>query len=428
MQRKMRGRTVLLALALGGLLAMACAQPAPPTSTPSPEPRRATPTTAPQRATPTATESGRLSGPVAERRIGSDERPLFPTTFWQTNFLKRTVRLDAIASGGVGRDGIPPIYDPQFLTITQAEKAMEWLQARQPVAVAEVAGEAKAYPLTILSYHEAVNDVLGGTPVLITYCPLCNSALGFDRRVKGQALEFGVSGNLYNSNLILWDRTTQSWWQQLTGEAIVGEAAGLKLAFFPVQTVSWADYKKAYPEGLVLSSDTGYPEYLAYYGQAQYERYDAPNKAPFLFSGALDPRLPALERVVALEVGGRALAFPYTLLSQREAINYGEGETSLVLFWKAGTASPLDTVEIVKAKDVGATGVFRPVVEGRRLTFRPGGDGTFLDDQTGSAWSLLGQAVGGALAGKRLEPVVHHDSFWFSWAAFRPGVEVYSPP
>jgi hypothetical protein len=133
------------------------------------------------------------------------------------------VDFDGIISGGVGRDGIPHLDRPQFETVEEATSMMNYVE---PVVTFKINGESRAYPLAILTWHEVVNDVVGGVPVTVTFCPLCNSGLAFERTLEGRVFDFGVSGNLRNSDLVMWDRQTQSWWQQLTGEAIVGELAG----------------------------------------------------------------------------------------------------------------------------------------------------------------------------------------------------------
>ena len=166
-----------------------------------------------------------------------------------------TVSFGEILSGGVPRDGIPPLDNPTF---TSVEDANNWLEDLEPVISLEVNGEAKAYPLQILIWHEIVNDEIGGIPVSATFCPLCNSAIVFDRRLDGVVHDFGVSGKLRNSDLIMWDRQTETWWQQLTGDGIVGELAGKKLTFIPATIISWADFKAAHPDALVLDKKTGF--------------------------------------------------------------------------------------------------------------------------------------------------------------------------
>ena len=342
----------------------------------------------------------------------------FRTGNWQTDFSLHTVPYDEFLSGGVPRDGIPPLDDPQFESIADADT---WLEDVQPVVSLEIDGDARAYPLAILTWHEIANDTLAGVPVSVTFCPLCNSAVVFDRRIGGATLDFGVSGNLRNSDLVMWDRQTESWWQQLTGEGIVGVYAGYRLDFLPAQIVSWGDFKDAFPDADVLSRETGW---VRDYGRNPYAGYDRIDQSPFLFKGRPDERLLAMERVVALELDGTMVAFPYLALEQEKVVNYSLDGRDIVVLFQPGTASALDQSQIAESRDVGATGVFDAVLDGEMLTFRLGPDG-FTDDQTDSVWNVLGQAVSGPLAGKSLTPVVHGNHFWFAWAAFAPETEVY---
>ncbi len=176
---------------------------------------------------------------------------------WNTDWSKKTISLSELFRGIFRedpRDAIPPIDEPALETVAEAS---EWLAEREPVVALELEGEARAYPLRILTSHEVVNDVVGGRAVVITYCPLCNSALTFDREVGGQVLRFGVSGLLRNSDLVMWDRQTESLWQQITGEGIVGELAGTQLEFIPAPIISWEDFRERFPDGRVLSRRPG---------------------------------------------------------------------------------------------------------------------------------------------------------------------------
>ena len=337
---------------------------------------------------------------------------------WETDFSRHTVPFNEIFSGGPGRDGIPPIDNPKFTT---PELADEWLDSLEPVIAFELNGDAIAYPLQILTWHEIVNDEVGGVPVVVTFCPLCNTAIVFERTLDGVVHTFGVSGNLRNSDLIMWDRQTQTWWQQLTGEGIVGEQAGKRLTFLPAPIISWADFKAAHPDGQVLSRDTGFRRS---YGRNPYVGYDRADTSPFLFKGKLDGRLLPKERVAALTIGDVSAAFPFPVLEQERVVNYNVGGTDLVVFFKPGTRSALGGALIGQADEIGATGVFETFVDGRRLSFRPEGD-TFVDNETRSTWNILGQAVDGPLAGTNLTPIVHGNHFWFSWGVFRPDTKIY---
>jgi len=353
-----------------------------------------------------------------------DRNPNFKalTSSWNTNWNLHTVQYDEILSGGPPRDGIPSIDEPKFIS---QEEAAEWLAGNEPVIAVDLEGEARAYPLQILTWHEIVNDTIDDLPVLVSFCPLCNSAIVFERVVNGEPTEFGTSGLLRNSDLIMYDRQTESLWQQFTGNAIVGDQVGNQLTFLPSSLISFDDFRSAYPDGVVLSRETGFNRP---YGQNPYVGYDTiGGRDPFLFRGEIDGRLPAVERVVtvSLEDEGIDVAYPLSTLSELGVINDKQGSQNLVVFHADGTASALGAAQIAEGEDVGATGVFDPVVDGQLLTFSKEGSDQFIDAETGSTWNITGQAIDGPLAGTQLEPIIHGDHFWFSWAAFKPDTIIY---
>ncbi len=339
----------------------------------------------------------------------------------RTDLSKALVPLDDIIPGGPPPDGIPAIDRPVFVAPAQADA---WLTPKEPVLALEIAGDARAYPLQILMWHEIVNDVVAGRPVAVTFCPLCNSGIVFDRVVDGTTLDFGTSGKLYKSDLVMYDRQTHSLWAQMEGRAIVGERAGTRLTLVPANTVSYADWKAAHPGGQVLSRETGH---VRAYGANPYAAYDQPGSTPFLFNGKPDPRRPPKERVVGVVVGGQARAYPWPVLEKRRVVHDTVGGESLVVFYTPGTLSALDGPRIAASRAVGATGVFSPLAAGRALSFEPAGEG-FRDRETGSQWTLLGHAVKGPLAGQRLRPIPHVDAFWFAWAAFHPATSLPVQP
>ena len=347
--------------------------------------------------------------------------PAFPSFLrrdWQTNFDKASVSPNELTQGQT-KDGIPSIDRPKFLTTAEAD----FLADQEPVIAFERDGDARAYPIQILIWHEIVNDVVGGHPVIVTFCPLCNSAITFDRVVDGHTLDFGVSGFLRNSDLVMFDRTTESWWQQVTGEAIVGDFTGTQLELLPSTIVSWADFKAAFPDGRVLSRQTGFSRP---YGLNPYQGYDNINSSPFLFDGDADGRLAAVERVVAVELEGETVAYPFSRLETQSVVADRVGSTEIVVFFKAGTTSALDRSSIAGSRDVGSAAVFLPTIDGQKLSFRADGD-AFVDNETGSRWDILGRAVAGPLKGSSLEPVVSGSHFWFAWAAFKPETRVWQP-
>jgi hypothetical protein len=309
------------------------------------------------------------------------------------------------------------LENPPFISI---EEGNESFVDNEPVIAFSINGDARAYPLGILTQHEIANDVVGGVPVTVTFCPLCNSAIVFESTLDGVVYEFGVSGVLRNSDLVMYDRTTETWWQQFTGEAIVGELTGSLLNIVPSSLVSWGDYKDTYPAGQVMSTDTGFGRN---YGLNPYVGYDSDN-SPFLFRGDPDPRLGAVDRVVALDINDDPIAYTYESLEDERIIHDTVGGEAVVIFFQFGTASALDGSSISGSRDVGATGVFRPSANGQALTFGIAGD-NIVDEQTGSTWNILGLATDGQLAGTQLELLPHANHFWFAWAAFKPDTRIH---
>ena len=345
-----------------------------------------------------------------------------------TDTSKRTIDLDELQSGGPPKDGIPALDAPRFVS---AEAARAWLADPEPVVLLRVGGAAKVYPLQILTWHEIANDTLGGVPVAVTFCPLCYSAVAVDRRVETpdgpRTLDFGVSGLLRFSDLVMFDRQTETLWQQYTGEALVGDLVGTTLTVLPAQIVSFAQARTLHPDAPVLSRETGFDRD---YGRNPYAGYDDVERTPFLYRGAPDGRLAPMARVVAVDAGAAYRAYPARLTRERGVVHDTLGGRPVVVFHGDGATTALGAARIAEARVVGTTGAFVPAVtrDGRRqpLTFRPDGD-AFVDAETGSRWAVTGEAVSGPLAGARLEPVRHHDTFAFAWFAFRPETTVWRP-
>jgi hypothetical protein len=309
--------------------------------------------------------------------IGEPGPPPRLTAGWETDFDKRAVPLTEFRSGGPGKDGIPAVDDPQVAPVAE----IDFLEEREPVVAVELGDEARAYPIQILIWHEIVNDELGGVPVAVTFCPLCNTAIAFDRRLDGRTLDFGTTGNLRNSDLVMYDRQTQSWWQQFGGDALVGELTGAKLDRVPARIMAWEDFAREHPRGTVLTRDTGHDRP---YGQNPYAGYDDADTSPFFpVANGDDDRLPPKERVVFVESGDDAVAVPYSALQERRTIRVELDGRELEVTWREGVRSSLDDVDIDKGRDVGAAEV------------RENG-----------------------------ELVPFEEPFWFAVAAFRPDVRI----
>jgi len=257
-----------------------------------------------------------------------------------TDFSKSSVDIDEILSGGPPRDGIPPIDEPRFVPVEEEDQ----IAASEPVIGVTINGKSRAYPLRILMWHEIVNDELEGTPIAVTFCPLCNAAIVFDRRVDGRVFDFGTTGKLRRSDLVMWDRQTESWWQQFMGEAIVGEMTGARLALVPARLESYENFKQRTGPGAEVLVPNG--KHRRRYGANPYSGYDS--GIPFLYDGETPPGLEPLERVVSLE--DKSEAWSLALLRQKGSITTANGT---VLSWSAGQNSALDTDVIAEGKDVG---------------------------------------------------------------------------
>jgi Protein of unknown function (DUF3179) len=236
-------------------------------------------------------------------------------------------------------------------------------------------GESRAYPLQVLVWHEIVNDTLGGRPVAVTYCPLCNSALAFERRVGSRTLSFGTTGNLRNYNLVMYDRQTESWWQQLDGTALVGELAGARMRALAAPLRAWNEFARDHPGGTVLSRETGYSRP---YGSSPYVGLDQRRRST-VECGLLavlgsaptcpaspDHRLPPRERVVLIERGGDAVALPFGALRRVRTARVWVGDELLEVSWLPGQRSPFVDVEADLGEPVGSAEV-RSVRAGARI-------------------------------------------------------------
>ena len=338
---------------------------------------------------------------------------------WRTDFSKHSVDYTEILLGQV-RDGIPSIDNPKFAPVSDDP---DWLADLEPVIALQIGDDARAYPLQIMTWHEIVNDIVGGEPVIVTFCPLCNSAIVFERRMGNTINSFGVSGLLRYSDLIMYDWDTDSWWQQILGEAIVGELTGARLPKVPASIISWADFRQNYPDGQVLTRDTGFTRQ---YGRNPYTGYDDIDSSPFLFVGPEDGRLRPVERVAAVELGGESVAYPFLRLEETPVVNDDIGGTPVVVFFSPGTTSALDGSDIAASRDVGAIGVYDRRLGDQTLTFRFDSN-AFIDEETGSVWNVLGRAVDGPLTDETLTPIVHGNHFWLAWAAFQPETRVWTP-
>tara|TARA_R110000868_G_scaffold11981_46_gene58241 strand:- start:1575 stop:2642 length:1068 start_codon:yes stop_codon:yes gene_type:complete len=274
---------------------------------------------------------------------------------WKTDFSQSSITFDEILSGGPPRDGIPSIDDPKFV----AAKDITNLGALEPVIRVEINGDIRAYPLQVMTWHEIVNDIVGGTPVAVTYCPLCNSALVFDRTTDGVMLEFGTTGKLRNSDLVMYDRQTESWWQQFTGTAIVGKLLGTDLRMIPSRVESFERFVNANPDGKVLVPNN--PK-MRRYGSNPYVSYDSRNTPYPLFRGDLPSDIDPMLRVVVVKQDGAPKATTLTHLREQSSVRLGNVE----LTWEGGQNSALDTDRISEGRDVGNVMAYEIKADGSR--------------------------------------------------------------
>jgi hypothetical protein len=315
-----------------------------------------------------------------------------------TNGVKHIIPLDEIKSGGPPKDGIPSIDNPKFV------KDAEFISDDDLVIGLRFNGETRAYPLFILVWHEIVNDKIGNTPVVVTYCPLCFTTQVFDRTIDGKETEFGTSGKLYNSNLVMYDRNTDSMWSQALGQAVVGELTGYELKRIPFDLAKWSDWKKLNPDSVVLSTDTGHSRP---YGSDPYGDYYTDSRVIFPVKNS-DDRMHPKEIILGFDHNGSYKAYNLSDIESRKIINDNINERNLVLVSVAPS--------LVHA--------FDRTIESQVLEFTMN-ENTITDKQTGSKWNLDGLAISGSLQGKQLDRVPFNPGFWFEWVAFHPTTEVY---
>jgi uncharacterized protein DUF3179 len=326
---------------------------------------------------------------------------------------KHIVPLDQIVSGGPPPDGIPSIDNPKFVSVQEAGN--NFLTDSDLVLGLNINGDIRAYPLQILVWHEIVNDKVGGNTVAVTYCPLCftNQVFNSTIIIYGQqhVLQFGTSGKLYNSNLVMYDRASKSLWSQSLGEGIVGKYAGEKLQTIPFDVAYWKDWKKLYPNSKMLSKDTGFNRP---YGVDPYGDYYTSNQLYFPVSNH-DSRLGLKEKVVGLENGGQYYkAYKLQQIENTKVINDQINGKSVALF----------SLYPAMAR------AYNRIVDGKVLEFQynannNNNNNTIIDKQTGSEWNFEGIAVNGSLKGKHLTRLPFNEGFWFEWVAFHPQTSLY---
>ncbi len=317
-----------------------------------------------------------------------------------TNGIKHIIPLDKIKSGGPPKDGIPSIDNPKFMTASEAN----FVSDDDLVIGLRLNGETKAYPLFILVWHEIINDKLGDTPVVVTYCPLCFTNQVFERKINGIETEFGTSGKLYNSNLVMYDRNTDSQWSQALGKAITGELTGHELKRTPFDVVKWSDWKSLYPDSLVLTTDTGH---LRPYGSDPYGDYYTDPRIIFPVEN-MDDRMHPKEIILGFDDNNTHKAYKLKDVESSKIVN-----------------------DKINNKEILLVSLFPNMARafdrtlGNQILEFEFSNNKIVDKQTKSEWNLDGLAVSGSLQGKQLSRIAFNPGFWFEWVAFHPDTEIY---
>jgi len=321
-------------------------------------------------------------------------------TIMETNGVKHLIPLDKIKGGGPPKDGIPSIDNPVFADI----QGSHFMSDSDTVIGLEINGEAKAYPSFILVWHEIVNDNVGGTPVAVTYCPLCYTNQVFERVIDGQEVEFGTSGKLYNSNLLMYDRLTDSYWSQALGIAVKGELTGYQLNLIPFDVITWGDWKKLHPDTMVMTTDTGH---IRSYATDPYGNYYTEPRIFFPVEHS-DDRMHPKEIIIGFNQDTIYKAYKQNDIESNIIINDFIGDTPLMLISLYSENSR----------------AFERTINGKVLDFEYT-DGKIFDSQTNSEWNYDGLSISGQHQGVQLERMPIEPGFWFEWFAFHPQTLVY---
>jgi hypothetical protein len=337
---------------------------------------------------------------VSEIPNTDSESSLSTLTIMETNGMKHIIPLDKIRSGGPPKDGIPSIDDPKFAEV----QGSAFVSDSDVVIGLEINGDARAYPLFILVWHEIVNDKVGDVPVAVTYCPLCYTNQVFERIINGQEVEFGTSGKLYNSNLVMYDRWTESYWSQGLGIAVTGELSGMQLKTIPFDVITWGDWKKLHPDTLVLTTDTGH---IRSYATDPYGDYYTDPRIIFPVDNS-DDRMHPKEIILGFHKDGIYKAYKQNDVEIHKVINDDIGETSVMLV----------------SQFLQNSRAFDRTVNGKVLEFEFT-DEKIIDTKTKSVWNYDGVAISGSMEGNKLTRMSIAPGFWFEWIAFHPDTEVW---
>ncbi len=321
-------------------------------------------------------------------------------TLMETNGVKHLIPLDKIKGGGPPKDGIPSIDNPIFTDVPNSN----FMSDSDVVIGLEINGESKAYPLFILVWHEIVNDKVGGTPVSVTYCPLCYTNQVFERIIDGQEVEFGTSGKLYNSNLLMYDRLTESYWSQALGMAVKGELSGYQLNIIPFDVITWGDWKTLHSDTLVMTTDTGH---IRSYATDPYGSYYTEPRIMFPVDYSDDRMFPK-EIILGFNQDDIYKAYKQNDIESNIILNDSIGEIPVMLVSLFSQNSR----------------AFERTIDDQILDFVYV-DNKITDTLTNSEWNYDGLSISGKYEGKQLERIPIEPGFWFAWVAFHPETLVF---
>lgn len=344
---------------------------------------------------------------------------------WSTDTSKRTVELSELTLAAA-KDELQTLNYPKFISKSDHHNHF---YPHEPVVVITHEGRAKAYPLSLLTPFELANDSFGGQELMVTYCPMCNAAVVFNRTVnyngENHLLNFGISGILMHNDMVMYDRNTHSWWEQLMGTAIAGELSGTTMEFMPSMLISVKDFFDRFPDGQIMSPEKIKMVKSHHHRAFHHMEHDSSKlESTFFLPEKTDPRLPPLERVLDIHIQDHITIYPYHMLAKEQVINQEFDGVNFSIFYHGETVSVLDEDKLNHSKHVGSATAFRTQVDGKVLTFKKDGD-YFKDDQTGSIWDITGYCREGEMKGKQLWLIPHSNHFAFAFLAFFPESEIY---
>lgn len=344
---------------------------------------------------------------------------------WETDMSKKNKVTEYEFEAYMPKQSFKTINFPSFVN---NERAKQSYKPEEAAVVVSVGNEHKAYSLDLLMYHPVINDRIGGIPIAVTYCPLTDAVNVWKRsfmyRNMVREVDFKVSGLLRNSNTVLYDRFTESWWQQFTGTAMIGEFAGVQLERVYSLRMTMKQFWDSHRYGLTINPNVKQPDLP--YGISPYYKYDQTyREKPIFLRKTPQSTLMAMERVVGVEIMDKHIVYPYEEVRKAGVLNDKPLDMYVVVFWQEGITSALDTKTILEGKPVGSLAVYSSFVDGRLLTFIKEGM-VYRDEETSSVWTFEGACIEGELKGQQLKPLNFVSSFSFAQTVFYPDNLIYS--